>query len=63
VDSLPEFEWMSRYSPVRLGSTRLSDDQSEHKMLITDPFFYLVAIPAVILTGISKGGFGSALGG
>ena len=31
--------------------------------MITDPFFYLVAIPAVLLTGISKGGFGSALGG
>ncbi|MEO7496154.1 MAG: sulfite exporter TauE/SafE family protein [Massilia sp.] len=32
-------------------------------MLISDPLFYLVAIPAVLLTGISKGGFGSALGG
>lgn len=32
-------------------------------MIITDPAFYLVAIPAVILTGISKGGFGSAFGG
>lgn len=32
-------------------------------MLITDPLFYAVAIPAVLLTGISKGGFGSALGG
>ena len=32
-------------------------------MIITDPVFYLVAIPAVILTGISKGGFGSAFGG
>jgi uncharacterized protein len=32
-------------------------------MIITDPVFYLVAIPAVLLTGISKGGFGSALGG
>ncbi len=35
----------------------------EPDMLITDYFFYLVAIPAVLLTGISKGGFGSALGG
>lgn len=33
------------------------------RMIITDPFFYLVAIPAVVLTGISKGGFGSAFGG
>jgi uncharacterized membrane protein YfcA len=32
-------------------------------MIITDPIFYLVAIPAVLLTGISKGGFGSAFGG
>ncbi len=30
--------------------------------LITDPFFYLAAIPAVILFGIAKGGFGSGLG-
>src|SRR5689334_1728667 len=32
-------------------------------MLIADPFFYLVAVPAVLLSGISKGGFGSAVGG
>lgn len=32
-------------------------------MLILDPLFYLVAIPAVLLSGISKGGFGSAVGG
>ncbi|MES3026076.1 MAG: sulfite exporter TauE/SafE family protein [Pseudomonadota bacterium] len=32
-------------------------------MIIADPLFYAVAIPAVLLTGISKGGFGSALGG
>ena len=32
-------------------------------MLIADPLFYAAAIPAVLLTGISKGGFGSALGG
>lgn len=31
--------------------------------MITDLDFYLVAIPAVVLTGISKGGFGGALGG
>jgi uncharacterized membrane protein YfcA len=30
--------------------------------LITDPLFYLAAVPAVILFGISKGGFGSGLG-
>jgi len=30
--------------------------------LITDPWFYAVAIPAVLLYGISKGGFGGGLG-
>jgi hypothetical protein len=31
--------------------------------MIVDPNFYLFAIPAVLLTGASKGGFGGALGG
>lgn len=31
-------------------------------MLIDNPWFYAVAIPAVILSGISKGGFGGGLG-
>jgi hypothetical protein len=30
--------------------------------LITDPFFYLVAAPAVLLLGISKSGFGAGFG-
>ncbi len=30
--------------------------------LFTDPMFYALAIPAVILTGISKAGFGGAIG-
>lgn len=30
--------------------------------MITDPLFYLVAVPGVLLTGMSKGGFGGALG-
>lgn len=30
--------------------------------LITDPAFYFVAVPAVLLTGISKGGFAGGLG-
>lgn len=30
--------------------------------LITDPFFYAVAIPAVILLGIGKSGFGAGFG-
>ena len=28
----------------------------------TDPFFYLVSVPAVLLLGISKSGFGAGLG-
>jgi uncharacterized protein len=31
--------------------------------LIDNPWFYVAAIPAIILTGISKGGFGSGIGG
>ncbi len=30
--------------------------------LISDPFFYVVAIPAVLLLGISKSGFGAGFG-
>jgi uncharacterized membrane protein YfcA len=30
--------------------------------LITDPWFYAVAVPAVLIFGISKGGFGGSLG-
>lgn len=30
--------------------------------MITEPLFYLVAVPAVMLFGIAKGGFGSGLG-
>jgi uncharacterized protein len=32
-------------------------------LLPTDPLFYAIAIPAVLLTGISKSGFGGATGG
>ena len=31
--------------------------------MITDPWFYALAIPAIILTGLSKGGFLGAAGG
>lgn len=30
--------------------------------MITDPWFYAVAIPAIVLMGVSKGGFGSGAG-
>ena len=29
--------------------------------MMTDPIFYAVAIPAVIMVGLSKGGFGGAM--
>ena len=31
--------------------------------LIDNPWFYVAAIPAIVLTGVSKGGFGSGIGG
>ncbi len=31
--------------------------------MITDPLFYALAIPAILITGISKSGFGGAMGG
>ncbi|WP_264373099.1 hypothetical protein [Pelagibius marinus] len=30
--------------------------------MISDPWFYLAAVPAVMIAGISKGGFGAGLG-
>lgn len=34
----------------------------ERELLITDPWFYVLAVPAVLLVGISKGGFGGGAG-
>ena len=31
-------------------------------MMLSDPWFYLLAIPAVLIYGIGKGGLGGALG-
>jgi uncharacterized membrane protein YfcA len=31
-------------------------------LIVLEPFFYVVAVPAIILTGIGKGGFGAGLG-
>lgn len=31
--------------------------------MIYDPFFYLCAVPAILLMGLSKGGFGGGIGG
>lgn len=36
--------------------------RSPARVLITDPWFYALAIPAFLLTGISKGGFASGAG-
>jgi len=32
-------------------------------MMITDPLFHALAIPAILATGLSKSGFGAAMGG
>ncbi|GAK82664.1 putative integral membrane protein [Vibrio ponticus] len=31
-------------------------------MLIDDPIFYMVAVPAILVYGIGKGGLGGAVG-
>lgn len=31
-------------------------------MIVTDPWFYITAVPAVLIYGIGKGGLGGALG-
>ena len=43
-----------------LVTVRSIDDA--HWMLISDPVFYLTAIPAVLLYGMAKGGLGGAAG-
>lgn len=35
---------------------------SSVRRVLTEPFFYAIAIPAVLLVGISKGGFGGGVG-
>ena len=30
--------------------------------MISDPLFYMAAVPAILLAGIAKGGFGSGAG-
>ena len=52
-----------RQYPAASFCPKLSHCSKKLTVFIADPAFYLVAIPAVILTGISKGGFGSVLGG
>jgi uncharacterized membrane protein YfcA len=47
-----------------LGSHEPTDcaPSAEENVPITDPWFYVVAVPAVLVTGVSKGGFGGGLG-
>ena len=46
----------------RLGKGYAKNRARWEPTLITDPLFYAAAIPAVLLFGISKGGFGGGLG-
>lgn len=41
---------------------RRSESGGRNSFLISDPYFYLTAVPAVMIFGISKGGFGGGLG-
>jgi uncharacterized membrane protein YfcA len=55
-------------SPARTAKCRTIEGQralrpNHHNMFITDPLFYLIAIPVVLLTGISKTGIPGLFGG
>src|SRR5580704_15862503 len=39
------------------GSGASADELALHDHMITDPWFYLAAVPAVIILGLAKGGF------
>lgn len=49
-------------SPVSGNSRICSSTGPTRPDLITDPYFYLAAIPGILLFGISKGGFGGGFG-
>src|SRR3546814_5523418 len=40
----------------------VSPPPAQASRMIDDPLFYLAAVPAVLIAGISKGGFGAGLG-
>jgi len=44
-------------------ATSISKEALLDRWMITDPLFYALAIPAILVTGISKSGFGGAMGG
>jgi len=49
-------------APIKARITRAGQPGRQEYFLITDPWFYVVAVPAVLLFGIAKGGFGGGLG-
>jgi uncharacterized protein len=54
------WRWFSLVSRVIKGMPYLPEPRPA--MLITEPYFYLVSIPAILLLGISKSGFGAGFG-
>jgi uncharacterized protein len=46
----------------RYGNPPASDLLTGPSILISDPLFYAAAVPALLISGISKSGFGSGLG-
>src|SRR5258708_34161726 len=51
-----------RVTALRIQSRRHINSLQIGTCLISDPWFYLLSIPALLLTNISKGGFGLGLG-
>ncbi len=54
--------WQGTGARGRSGLPRAAAALIVQFPLVTDPFFYAVTIPAVLLLGISKSGFGAGLG-
>lgn len=53
---------MLKVAPIRAKLALPRQTGSQAPSVITDPFFYLVTVPAVLLLGISKSGFGAGFG-
>lgn len=51
--------WMPIKADIVVGRKYVSESKTS---MPTDPWFYVVCIPAVLLFGIAKGGFGGGLG-
>jgi uncharacterized membrane protein YfcA len=52
----------SQPAPIKARISGAGKPGRQEQSLITDPWFYLAAVPAVLLFGIAKGGFGGGLG-